>query len=67
MQEDNEYGENTMTEKEKMLAEQLYDPNDPELSVLRQTGHHLCKVYNETEETSLKERREILDQLLEQL
>ena len=64
MQEYNEYRENTMTEKEKMLAEQLYDPNDPELLALRQTGHHLCKVYNETEETSLKERREILDQLL---
>ena len=53
-----------MTEKEKMLAGQLYDPADEELLSLRQKAHVLSKQYNETVETQGEERDAILDQLL---
>ena len=34
-----------MTEKEKMLAGQIYDPSDEELLKLRQNAHILSKKY----------------------
>ena len=37
-----------MTEREKMLAGQLYDPADEELIALREKAHALSKQYNDT-------------------
>lgn len=51
-----------MTEKEKMLASELYDPSDAELVRLRQTAHSLCRQYNNLDETD-NERESILDKL----
>ena len=53
-----------MTEKEKMLAGELYDPVDGELTVLRQRAHVLCKAFNDTDETQAAQREAILAQLL---
>jgi maltose O-acetyltransferase len=35
-----------MTERDKMLAGELYDPNDPELVILRQRARDLCAARN---------------------
>lgn len=56
-----------MTEKEKMLAGELYDPSDPELVQLRQKAHRLSKEYNDTLETQVEERSTILAELLPKL
>lgn len=53
-----------MTEKEKMLAGKIYDPNDEELLKLRRGVHKLCKDYNDTYEDEEVRRKEILDELL---
>ncbi len=52
------------TEREKMLAGELYDPLDPELSAARARARDLCLALNATRETELEERRAILRQLL---
>ncbi len=39
-----------MTEKEKMLAGQLYDPGDEELTALRVKARKLARRYNQTVE-----------------
>ena len=52
-----------MTEKEKMLAGKIYDPNEKELLALRQNAHRLCKLYNDTFETQEEERKSILREL----
>ncbi|MBQ8927496.1 MAG: sugar O-acetyltransferase [Oscillospiraceae bacterium] len=53
-----------MTEREKMLAGEPYDPTDEELTALRIRAHRLSQQYNLTLETQEEERREILDALL---
>ena len=53
-----------MTEKEKMLAGEPYDPTDKELTELRVRAHRLSLEYNMTYETDEEKRKEILDQLL---
>ena len=53
-----------MTEKEKMLAGQLYDPADEELIELREKAHALSKQYNDTLETQEEEREAIMSQLV---
>ncbi len=53
-----------MTEREKMLAGELYDPNDEELLNARTAAHILCKEYNLTDETQKEARKEILSKLL---
>lgn len=53
-----------MTEKEKMLAGKIYDPNDGELLALRRQAHKLCKDYNDTYEDEEEKRGEILNKLL---
>jgi len=53
-----------MTEKEKMLAGQYYDPTDKELVELRTRAHRLSREYNLTDETEEEKRRAILDVLL---
>ena len=51
-----------MNEVEKMLAGQIYDPNDPELLALREKAHRLCREYNSLDETDPR-RKEILKEL----
>ena len=53
-----------MTEKEKMLAGQLYDPSDPELDALRLKARKLARKYNLTDEDRPEALRAILTELL---
>ena len=53
-----------MTENEKMLAGQLYDPSDSELSRLRVKARRLARRYNLTDEDECEKQREILKELL---
>ena len=53
-----------MTQKEKMLAGEPYDPSDKELTELRVKAHRLSQLYNQTPETEEEKRKEILDELL---
>jgi maltose O-acetyltransferase len=52
-----------MTEKEKMLAGELYDPLDSELVQARDRARDLCQNLNATRATDRDERRRILNQL----
>ncbi|MGZ8376737.1 MAG: sugar O-acetyltransferase [Gemmatirosa sp.] len=51
------------TEREKMLAGELYDPNDPELVSGRGRARDLCQALNATREGDTDERRRILRDL----
>lgn len=51
------------TEREKMLAGELYDPFDPELAAARKRARDLCQDLNATRESRLDERRRILKEL----
>jgi maltose O-acetyltransferase len=53
-----------MTEREKMLAGELYDPLDPELVRLRVRARDLCQDLNGTREADEAERRRILVDLM---
>ena len=53
-----------MTEKEKMLAGQLYDPGDGELTALRVKARKLARRYNQTDEDEPEKQRELLRELL---
>ena len=54
-----------MTEFEKMVAGDLYNPDDEYLTQIRQRAHHLCTEYNHSYEDTDKIRRaEILKELL---
>lgn len=48
------------TEKEKMLAGELYDPLDPELARARDRARNLCQDLNATREEDVAMRRRIL-------
>ena len=50
----------TRTEREKMLAGELYDPLDPELVAARERARDLCQALNATREAEQEERRRIL-------
>jgi maltose O-acetyltransferase len=52
------------TEKEKMLAGELYDPLDAELASARERARDLCWELNATLEREQERRREILKKLL---
>jgi maltose O-acetyltransferase len=54
------------SEKEKMLAGELYDPLDPELVLARNRARGLCQDLNATREEQQDERRRILRELLGQ-
>lgn len=54
------------TEREKMVAGELYDPHDPELVAARQLARNLCLDLNATREEETERRREILQQLFAQ-
>lgn len=51
------------TEREKMLAGELYDPMDPELTAARHRARDLCQTLNATRESESGERRRILLEL----
>lgn len=51
------------TEREKMLAGELYDPFDPELVAGRDRARELCRALNATREAEDRERRRLLQDL----
>ena len=53
-----------MTEKEKMLAGEPYDPTDPELMARWHRAKDLVRAYNQTPSTALQEKSRILAELL---
>ncbi len=53
-----------MTEREKMIAGELYSPVDPELVQARERAHALCQALNATADTDARTRRAILGALL---
>src|SRR3954454_22089257 len=52
------------SEREKMLAGELYDPLDPELVAARERARDLCQDLNATRERDQERRRRILTELL---
>ena len=48
------------TEREKMLAGELYDPLDPELAAARVKARDLCQTLNATRDAEQDERRRLL-------
>lgn len=52
-----------LSEKDKMLSGEFYDPNDEELIGLRVKAHRLSADYNMTFETEEEKRKEILREL----
>jgi maltose O-acetyltransferase len=52
-----------VSEYDKMLAGQLYDPMDPELVAARSRARDLCQALNATRETQQEERRSLLGEL----
>ena len=52
------------SEKEKMLAGELYDPLDTELSRERERCRNLLKQLNDSREDQVEERKALLNQLL---
>ena len=51
------------TERQKMLAGELYDPFDPELVAAREHARSLCYTLNATREPEQSERRQIIEAL----
>jgi maltose O-acetyltransferase len=51
------------TERDKMLAGELYDPMDPELVAARDRARDLCQALNATREAEQEERRRIVREL----
>ena len=51
------------SEREKMLASELYDPTDAELVAGRERARDLCQALNATHEGEQEERRRILREL----
>lgn len=52
------------SEKEKMLAGELYNPADPELVRAREEARRMVRIYNQTLETEGEKRTKILKELL---
>ena len=48
------------SEKERMLAGEMYDPLDAELSAARDRARELCQDLNATRESQIELRRQIL-------
>src|SRR5437868_15254899 len=57
------FSEPLRTEKDKMLAGELYDPFDPELVRARERARDLCQDLNATRERDQDARRRILTAL----
>lgn len=56
-------GDRVPTEREKMLAGELYDPMDPDLVAGRERARDLCQALNATREAEADARRGILREL----
>jgi Maltose acetyltransferase. len=54
-----------MTERDKMLAGELYDPLDPDLVAARERARDLCQGLNQTRESERELRRSLLCDLFE--
>jgi maltose O-acetyltransferase len=52
-----------LTERQKMLAGELYNPFDPELMAARERARDLCQALNTTRESQQSKRRRILQNL----
>lgn len=52
------------TEKEKMIAGEMYNPDDPELLKDRTEARRKVRIYNQTLETESKKRSKLLKELL---
>ena len=52
------------TEKEKMLAGELYDALDPQLSEERLRARRLLKAFNDSDPGDLEERARLLRELI---
>ena len=52
-----------MTQREKMLAGELYDPLDPDLVAGRERARDLCQALNATREAEQDERRRLVREL----
>ena len=52
-----------MTEREKMIAGELYDPMDPELVRDRARARELCFALNQTRDSDVAVRRRLLEQI----
>lgn len=52
------------TEKEKMIAGEIYNPEDPELVKDRIEARRKVRIYNQTLETEVEERMKLLHDLL---
>jgi maltose O-acetyltransferase len=52
------------SERDKMLAGELYDPFDAELVTARGRARDLCRKLNATGESQARQRRRILEDLL---
>ena len=53
-------GGTLLSERDKMLAGELYDPLDPELVAARDRARDLCQALNATREAEQEERRRIV-------
>jgi maltose O-acetyltransferase len=53
-----------MTEREKMVAGELYNALDPELAAMRKRARDLCRRLNQSTEDQAEERRQIVNELL---
>ena len=51
------------SERQKMLAGEMYDPFDPELVAARERARDLCQALNATRDAAHQERRRILGEL----
>jgi maltose O-acetyltransferase len=51
------------SERQKMLAGELYDPQDGELVAARERARNLCRAVNDARESQEAERRELLQDL----
>lgn len=53
-----------MTEKEKMLAGELYNPSEPEIKAAREKAHRLCQDYNNCKFEDAATKSAILKKLI---
>ena len=56
--------EDRRSQRERMLAGELYDASDPELGRLRVRAHELCRRFNASSEEERDLRHRILDELV---
>lgn len=54
----------TTAERDKMLAGEAYIPSDPQLVTMRANARRLTRLFNQTTETEIERRSELLRELL---